>query len=137
MKQYFQIYLSFNLGFSLRNIITSLLFKVSTSNFKYIFLIITHMLCDKVHNLACYFQNYSPLNLEFMFRKVIFGWVALVQTGVWWMSDAGWGKTFPNSFLSNYLWQLLDIWHTALTHGPIPWDWISCLSLIHFLLINL
>jgi hypothetical protein len=25
---------------------------------------------------------------------------------------------FRNSFLSNYLSQPLDIWHTALTHGP-------------------
>jgi hypothetical protein len=32
---------------------------------------------------------------------------------------------FRNSFLSNYLSQPLDIWHTALTRGPILWDSIS------------
>jgi hypothetical protein len=49
----------------------------------------------------------------------------------------GRGKTFRNSFLSNYLSQPLYIWHTALTHGPILWDSISGLSLIHFLFIHL
>jgi hypothetical protein len=60
LKQYFQIYLSLNLGFSLRNIITFLLFKVSTSNFKYIFLIITHMLCDKVHKTGLTISRIIP-----------------------------------------------------------------------------
>jgi hypothetical protein len=50
---------------------------------------------------------------------------------------AGGEKNFRNSFLSNYLSQPLDIWPTALTHGPIPWDSISGLSLIHFLFIHL
>jgi hypothetical protein len=44
---------------------------------------------------------------------------------------------FLNSFLSNYLSQPLDIWHTALTCGPIMWDLISGLSLIHFLFADL
>jgi hypothetical protein len=46
------------------------------------------------------------------------------------------GKNFRYSFLSNYLSQPLDIWHTALTHCPILWDSISGLSHIHFLFIN-
>jgi hypothetical protein len=50
---------------------------------------------------------------------------------------AGGEKNFRNSFFSNYLSQPLDIWHTALTHGPILWDLISGLSLIHFLFIHL
>jgi hypothetical protein len=44
---------------------------------------------------------------------------------------------FRNSFLSSYLPQSLDIWHTALTCGPIPWDVISGLSLINFLFADL
>jgi hypothetical protein len=40
---------------------------------------------------------------------------------------------FHNSFFSNYLSQPLDIRYTALSHGPILWDWISGLSFIHFL----
>jgi hypothetical protein len=39
-----------------------------------------------------------------------------------WPGCTGRGKTFRNSFLSNYLSQPLDIWHTALTRGPILWD---------------
>jgi hypothetical protein len=44
---------------------------------------------------------------------------------------------FHNSFLNNYLSQPLDIWHTALTSGPILWVSISDLSLIHFLFAHL
>jgi hypothetical protein len=36
----------------------------------------------------------------------------------------GLGKTFRNSFRSNYLSQPLDIWHTIFTCGPILWDQI-------------
>jgi hypothetical protein len=49
----------------------------------------------------------------------------------------GRGKNFRNNFLSNYLLQPLDIWYTASTHGPILWDSISGLSLIHFLFTDL
>jgi hypothetical protein len=46
-------------------------------------------------------------------------------------------KFFSNSFLSNYLSQPLDIWHTVLTCGPIQLDSIKGLLLIHFLLTDL
>jgi hypothetical protein len=41
------------------------------------------------------------------------------------------------SFLCNYVSQPLDIQHTALTCGPIIWDSISGMSLIHFLFTDL
>jgi hypothetical protein len=46
------------------------------------------------------------------------------------------GGKFSNSFLSNYLSQPFDIWHTALTRVPILWDSISGLSLITLLFID-
>jgi hypothetical protein len=66
---------------------------------------------------------------------ILLSWVAQVQTQfiVWRMPGVGWaGKTFRNSLLSDYLSQPLDIWHTSLTHDPIPWGLISGLSLILF-----
>jgi hypothetical protein len=39
--------------------------------------------------------------------------------------------------LSNYLSQPFDIWYTAFTLWPIPWDSISGMSLFHFLFIDL
>jgi hypothetical protein len=47
------------------------------------------------------------------------------------------GRNFRNSCLSNFISQPLDIWHTALKRGPIPWDSISSMSLIRFLLVYL
>jgi hypothetical protein len=52
------------------------------------------------------------------------------------MVNVGWRAGRENilaSFLSSYLSQALDIWYTASTCDPIPWDLISGLSLIHFL----
>jgi hypothetical protein len=50
-----------------------LLFKVSTLNFKYVFLIITHMLCDKVNNYSVtIFRIIPTLNLKFMLIKLMF-----------------------------------------------------------------
>jgi hypothetical protein len=46
-------------------------------------------------------------------------------------------ENFRNSFLSNYLSQPLDIWHTALTYNPILWDSISGLLLLHILFTDL
>jgi hypothetical protein len=59
----------------------------------------------------------------------------MVNVGRW--AAGGCGKTFRNSFFSNYQSKPLDIWHTALTHSPILWDLISGLSLFHFLFIDL
>jgi hypothetical protein len=61
----------------------------------------------------------------------------MVNVGRWAAGGGRVGKNFRNSFLSNYLSQPLDIWHTALTRRPISWDSISGLSLIHFLFIDL
>jgi hypothetical protein len=57
-----------------------------------------------------------------------------------WSMSGDWrtsGENIRYSFLSNYLSQTLDIWHTAVTHDPIPLDSISGVELIHFLIIHL
>jgi hypothetical protein len=48
-------------------------------------------------------------------------------------------QVLPNLFMveSSSASKVLDIWHTALTHGPILWDSISSLLLIHFLFTDL
>jgi hypothetical protein len=45
-------------------------------------------------------------------------------------------KTFSWHFSQQLFKKPLHTWHTAFTHGPIPWDSISGLSLIYFLLIT-
>jgi hypothetical protein len=65
----FSVYLLLNLKFSWGNIKTSLLFEVSTSNFKYIFIIITHMSFDKVDNSSVTISSLIPPELGIYVKK--------------------------------------------------------------------
>jgi hypothetical protein len=47
------------------------------------------------------------------------------------------GINYRYRFLRTYLSQSLDIWHTALTRGPISWHPISCLLLNHILFTDI
>jgi hypothetical protein len=46
-------------------------------------------------------------------------------------------KLFVTFFSATTYHSLFDIWHTAFPHAPILWDFISGMSLIHFLFIDL